>query len=352
MKNNFNTLTVSSKIFLTEDAVLLSFNVPEEIKEKYAFENGQYLTLEAIIENQKLRRSYSICSSPEENQISIVVKAIKDGVFSNYIKNSVVAGDEISVASPEGHFRYHKNKNSSISKVLCIAAGSGITPIISIIKGILFNDKNTEVTLLFGNKSRESTIFYDELQKLSQKYKDRFNLRFIFSQNIHENHDFGRIDEIFIANFLSQETGQVFDHYFLCGPEDLVDGLKIFFTKNGEIADKIKYELFFSQASEEEVITEDENKSVELEVISDGESISFEISNRVTLLESLLEQGYNANYSCQKGNCSSCVAKVLSGSVKMKQNNALMDFEVEDGYILCCQSIPKSSKLILSFDEY
>lgn len=348
MKNNFSKLTVSSKVFLTDDAVLLSFNIPQEIKENYAFENGQYLTLEAIIENQKLRRSYSICSSPEENQISIVVKAIQNGVFSNYIKNIIVEGDEILVASPEGQFSYHKT--AAKSKVLCIAAGSGITPIISIIKGILFNDNDADVTLLFGNKSRKSTIFYDELQMLSQKYKDRFNLRFIFSQSTHENHYFGRIDEIFIADFILQEIGNPFDQYFLCGPEELVNSLKLFFAKKGEATDKIKYELFFSQEKGDEITVENEN--VMLEVISDGELSSFNISNSVTILDSLLEQGYDANYSCQKGNCSSCVAKVLLGAVKMKQNNALMDFEVEDGYILCCQSLPISSKLTLSFDEY
>jgi ring-1,2-phenylacetyl-CoA epoxidase subunit PaaE len=356
MRNVFHKLKVIDKSFLTEDAVLLTFDVAEDLKDSFSFLSGQYITLKSEINNEEIRRSYSICTSPEENRLSVVVKAIEGGVFSNFIKDKIEIGHRLEVSSPEGRFIYNTSENLA-KNVFLIAAGSGITPIISIIKNILHNEALSTITLLFANKQIEDVIFYDELKSLESQFNERLKIIYIFSRRDYDEHHFGRVDHGFLNNIIHQELNfENFSEFYTCGPEEMVKNVHNYLHSLGISKDVIKSELFYSLENEagiEEIISEDiKSGQTKVEVIIDQESHYVTIDHTKNLLESLLDEGLDVPYSCKKGNCSSCVGKVISGSVNMKPTDILMDDEIEDGFILSCQSVPVSQELIISYDEY
>ena len=356
MRNVFHKLKVVDKSFLTDNAVLLTFAVGEDLKDSFAFLSGQYITLKSEINNEEVRRSYSICTSPEENSLSVVVKAIDAGLFSNFIKYKVEVGDYLEVSSPEGRFVYNISKNS-VKNIFLIAAGSGITPIISIVKNILRNESSSTVTLLFANKQIEDVIFYHELKSLESQFNKRLKVIYIFSRKDYDDHHFGRIDHGFLNNIIHQELNFTnFSEFYTCGPEEMVKNIHKYLLSIGISRDIIKSELFYSLDNKiciEKIIAEDiKSKQTKVEVIIDQESHHLTINQTKNLLESLLDEGLDVPYSCKKGNCSSCVGKVISGTVNMKETDILMDYEIEEGFILCCQSVPTSEELIISYDEY
>lgn len=353
MGNVFHKLKVIEKSFLTNDAVLLTFQVTDDLKDSFIFSSGQYITLKSEINNVEFRRSYSICTSPEENRLSVVVKAIKDGTFSNFIKNNIEADHYLEVSLPEGRFVYNASEDSG-KNIFLVAAGSGITPIISIAKNILFNGPSNTVTLLFANRDIDNTIFFNELESLRFQFEERLKIIYIFSQKNYENYHFGRIDHEFLENVIRKEFNfQNISEFYSCGPEELVKNLHNYLESIGIPKEKMKSELFYSLENEKEAIFENTSEGeIKVEVIIDQESYHVMIDSSKSILESLLDQGLDIPYSCKKGNCSSCVGKVISGSVHMKATDILMDYEIEDGYILSCKSVPVSQELIISYDEY
>ncbi|WP_300686413.1 ferredoxin--NADP reductase [Chryseobacterium sp.] len=356
MRNVFHKLKVFDKSFLTDDAVLLTFDITEELKNSFVFESGQYVTLKSEINNDEIRRSYSICTSPEENSLSVVVKAINGGVFSTFIKDRIEVGDYLDVGLPEGRFVYHI-ADSSAKNIFLVAAGSGITPIISIVKNILNNEPLTKITLLFANKQIEDTIFRDQLSSLESQFKDTLKVIYIFSRKKYDNHYFGRIDHDFLQTKIHQQLDvKSFSEFYTCGPEELIKTVHDYLLSIEIPKEIIKSELFYSLENEvgiEEIISETvKSGETKVEVIIDQESHYVTVDHKKNLLESLLEVGLDVPYSCKKGNCSSCVGKVISGTVNMKETDVLMDYEIEDGFILSCQSVPTSKELTISYDEY
>lgn len=356
MRNVFHKLKIIDKSFLTDDAVLLTFDVAENLKDSFAFLSGQYVTLKSEINNEEIRRSYSISTSPEENRLSVVVKAIEGGLFSNFVKDKLEIGNYLEVSPPEGRFVYNISENSA-KNVFLIAAGSGITPIISIAKNILRNEPLSTVTLLFANKQIEDVIFYDELKSLESQFNERLKIIYIFSRKDYDEHYFGRIDHGFLNNIIHQELSFTsFSEFYTCGPEEMVKNIHDYLYSLGISKDVIKSELFYSMENEigiEEIVSEDiKSGQTKVEVIIDQESHYVTIDHTKNLLESLLDEGLDVPYSCKKGNCSSCVGKVISGTVNMKETDVLMDYEIEDGFILSCQSVPTSEELTISYDEY
>ncbi|SEH28680.1 ferredoxin--NADP reductase [Chryseobacterium culicis] len=356
MRNVFHKLKVADKSFLTEDAVLLTFDVTEDLKSSFVFESGQYVTLKSEINNEEIRRSYSICTSPEENSLSVVVKAIDGGVFSTFVKNRIEVGDDLEVSVPEGRFVYHISENSA-KNIFLVAAGSGITPIISIVKNILNNEPLSKVTLLFANKQIEDTIFLDQLKALEAQFKETLKVIYIFSRKKQEHHHFGRIDYDFLDTQIHKELDvKSFSEFYTCGPEELVKTVHDYLLSIEIPKELIKSELFYSLEGEvgiEEIISEEvKSGQTKVEVIIDQESHYVTVDHKNNLLESLLNEGLDIPYSCKKGNCSSCVGKVISGTVNMKETDVLMDYEIEDGFILSCQSVPTSEELTISYDEY
>ncbi|RLJ33638.1 ring-1,2-phenylacetyl-CoA epoxidase subunit PaaE [Chryseobacterium sp. 7] len=356
MRNVFHKLKVTDKSFLTDAAVLLTFDVTEDLKDSFVFESGQYITLKSEIDYEEIRRSYSICASPDENSLSVVVKAIDGGVFSNFIKNTVEVGHHLEVSLPEGRFVYNISENSS-KNVFLVAAGSGITPIISIVKNILNNEPLSRVTLLFANRKIEDAIFYSQLKSLETQFKETLKVIYIFSQKEYDNYYFGRIDHDFLDTKFHQEWDvKSFSEFYTCGPEELIKTVHDYLLSVEISKEIIKSELFYSLENEvgiEEIISEEiKSGQTKVEVIIDQESHYVTVDHKKNLLESLLDEGLDVPYSCKKGNCSSCVGKVISGTVNMKETDVLMDYEIEDGFILSCQSVPTSAELTISYDEY
>ncbi|AZB27481.1 ferredoxin--NADP reductase [Chryseobacterium bernardetii] len=356
IRNVFHKLKVIDKSFLTDEAVLLTFDVTEDLKDYFRFESGQYITLKSEINNKEIRRSYSICTSPEEHSLSVVVKAIDGGIFSNFIKDRIEIGDHLEVSIPEGRFVYNLSDKSA-KNVFLVAAGSGITPIISIVKNILNNEPLSRVTLLFANKQIEDAIFYNQLKSLETQFKETLKVIYIFSQKKYDNYYFGRIDHAFLDTIIQQELEtKSFSEYYTCGPEDLIKCVHDYLLSIEIPKEIIKSELFYSLESEigiEETISEEiKSGKTTVEVIINEESHYVIVDHKSNILESLLNEGLDVPYSCKKGNCSSCVGKVILGTVDMKQTDILMDYEINEGFILSCQSVPTSEKLTISYDEY
>jgi ring-1,2-phenylacetyl-CoA epoxidase subunit PaaE len=356
MRSKFHKLKIIDKSFLTSEAILLTFDVPENLLTTFIFLSGQYITLKTEINNEEVRRSYSICTIPNDHKISIVVKAIEGGAFSNFIKDKSEVGNHLEVSLPEGRFVYNIKENIS-KNIFLIAAGSGITPIISIIKNILQNEQLSTITLIFANKQIEDVIFYDELISLESIFYERLKVIYVFSRKDYNKHHFGRIDNDFI-NYLTHNglNFKDFSEFYLCGPQEMVENIYAHLYALGISKDIIKSELFnFTErkTDNEEVVSEDiKIEQTRVEVVINQESHFVTINKTKNLLESLLEKELDVPYSCKKGNCSSCVGKVISGTVNMTTTHVLMDIEVKNGFILSCLSIPTSEELIISYDEY
>lgn len=354
MKNSFYKLRISDKIFLTSDAILLKFDLPLNLQLEFTFLPGQYITLRSVIDGVDYRRSYSICTIPNENYFSIVVKVVKEGVFSNFVKNIIRIGDFLEVSLPNGRF-YYQNLDDDKRKIFLIAAGSGITPIFSIIKNVLFNEKLSSITLLYANKTIEDTIFFNEIEDLSNQFKDRFEVIQIFSRINYHNKHFGKIDDVFLNENINQRYGLGnFSEFYNCGPENLIKNVQDYLLSIGILQKNIKTELFYSLKNElAQANFDDENYTLKnVEVILNQQRYFTTVKGNKNLLESLLNEGIDIPYSCKQGNCSSCVGKVISGTVNMKNTSILMSDEIQQGYILACQSELTSDTLVISFDEY
>ncbi|MAJ99001.1 MAG: hypothetical protein CBE48_000925 [Flavobacteriales bacterium TMED288] len=349
-KNNihFYNLKVSNIKKLTNDTVSLTFEVIDSLKPIFKFKNGQYINIKHKINNEKIIRSYSIHSSPLETELSIAVKKIPGGKFSSYANESIKVGDNLLVSPPNGNFTSITNSNNS-NKYLAFAAGSGITPIMSILKTILLTEKNSVFYLYYYNKSIESTIFIDELLKLKEKFKNKFILELFYTRSNPPHSKRINIDKLNQINQLIDL--HTVSSFFLCGPQSMIF-LIIDFLKNKTIEkSKIKYELFHNENLDLKDLSTSKNVS-DVEIIIDDETyILNSLESNEIILDRALKDEIDLPYSCMGGVCCSCKAKLIEGEVKMKSNFSLTDEEVTEGYILACQSIPVSKKIKIDFDE-
>jgi len=355
MTPKFHTLTVLDVNRETEDAVSILFDVPSELIADYAFVSGQYLTLRATVNNEDIRRSYSLCSSPFENQWRVAVKQVEKGKFSTYANNELKPGMKMEVMTPTGNFKFTPEPNSNKSHVL-FASGSGITPILSIAKTALHEEPNCDVTLFFGNKGFASVIFREEVEALKNQYMGRLRVVHVFSrEGLGNAIQKGRIDkqkteELFKA-FLNHTE---IDNVYICGPEQMILGVKEGLLANNVDEKKIHLELFTTPTGSkvEEAPSDAPRIDSNIKIILDGDEIDLNLdSSGINILDAAQEAGADLPYACKGGVCCTCKAKIIEGSVRMDVNYGLEADEIEAGYILTCQAHPTSEKLIVSFDE-
>ena len=334
----------------TKDAISILFNVPEEFKPHYTFIAGQYVNLRLTLDGKEIRRAYSICSSPESGELRISVKAVKDGVFSQFANTKLKVGDILEVGEPEGKFTFEPQVDRQ-KNYTAFAAGSGITPVMSILKSVLKSEPQSSFVLVYGNKTPEDTIFYQELLDLHSKYTGRLFVHFVYSQAKADGALFGRTDKS-VVNFVlnNKHAALEFDKFYLCGPEEMINSVTKVLKEHNIKDSAIKFELFSSSTVENlEASSHDGHTKITITV--DDDETTFEMSQKQTILEAALKQGIDAPYSCQGGICSSCLARIKSGTAEMKKNSILTDSEIEEGLILTCQACPTSAEIVVDYDD-
>lgn len=349
--STFYKLTIKEIIRETPQAISIAFNIPNELKPAYQFVAGQYVTLKLTLDGKELRRAYSICSSPSSGELCISIKAVKNGQFSTFANQQLMAGAVLEVGTPEGKFTFEPDASKQ-KNYFGVAAGSGITPIFSIIQAVLEGEPNSSFVLVYGNKSADQTIFYQKLLDLQKQYLGRFFVHFVFSQNTTGDAFSGRITKMVLESVLNQKhIGKEFSKYYLCGPEELINSVSTTLKERNVLEKDIRFELFSTTASTDSSTSDSTIEHTTITVLVDGDESTFEMSSKQTLLEATLKQGIDAPYSCQGGVCSSCIAKVTEGSAVMKKNTILTDKEIASGLILTCQAHPTSEKITVDYDD-
>ena len=346
----FYKLSVKEVTKETQNAVSVVFDVPENLKNEFRFIPGQYITLQKELDGNLLRRAYSICSSPSSQELRVAIKEVEKGTFSVYANKNLNVGETLEVAVPEGKFILNTSETNK-KNYIAIVAGSGITPVLSMIKAVLEVEKESKIVLVYGNKSSDKTIFKNEIDRLASVYNDQLDVHYVFSQKISDKAFFGRIDLKLIDEILKHQYGQIdFDEYFLCGPEEMIDLVKGTLLNNKVSSESIKFELFTSTSYKKEVNAELSGTS-SISILLDDEETSFEMRQDEIILDAALAHGLDAPYSCQGGICSSCLAKVVEGKAVMEKNTILNADEVEDGLILTCQAHPTTSTIKIDYDD-
>lgn len=334
----------------TPSAISILFNIPEELKINYTFIAGQYVTLKLTLDGKEIRRAYSICSSPKSGELRIAVKAIKNGLFSTFANEKLAVGNVLEVGMPEGNFDFkpHADKQNNYA---AFVAGSGITPVLSIIKTVLEEEPKSTFVLVYGNKSVEETIFHEELYQLHLQNLGRFYVHYTYSKSNVDGELFGRIDKSTVNYVLkNKHSEKTFNKFYLCGPEEMINIVSETLKENNISEKDIKFELFTLSTPENKEI-EALNGHTQITVLVDDVETTFEMSQKQTLLEAALKQGLDAPYSCQGGVCSSCICRITEGSAIMKKNPILTDKEIAEGLVLSCQAIPTSEIIKIDFDD-
>lgn len=347
--SEFHRLVVSEIKKETPNSVSILFEVPEDLKEKYLFEAGQYITIKHTVNDKELRRSYSICCTPSSGLLKVGVKKVTGGSFSVFANEKLKEGDALEVMTPMGKFIFSPDSNESKSYI-AFAAGSGITPLLSIINAALETESNSTFVLIYGNQSKTETMYFAELMALKERYSERFHLELIFSRSKETNSLFGRIDKS-VANYILNTKYKEFhfSDYYLCGPEPMIDEVRSILTEKGVDATQIHFELF-STAKEVE-LTEVQDGNTEITITLDDESKTFTMSQSKSILDAALAQKIDAPYSCQGGICSTCIARIVEGKAKMRVNQILTDGEIAEGLILTCQAHPTTSVIAIDYDD-
>lgn len=348
--SRFNLLTVKEVRRETPNAVSIVFDIPADLQEGYAFKAGQYLNIKHLHEGKEIRRAYSICSTPTSGEVRIAVKKVEHGVFSTYANEVLKAGDQLEVEAPEGRFILEPNPTVA-HNYAAFVAGSGITPVMAILKTVLEQEPNSKFVLVYGNKNVEETIFYKELHDLQAQYPERLNVYFVYSRIRENDSIFGRIDKAninFVVNNKHKDTA--FDHYYLCGPEDMINTVSATLQEKGVSKDKIAFEIFTPNTDGVDPVQAD-GGTTRVTTLVDDEETTFEMPKSEVLLNGVLKAGVDAPYSCQGGICSSCMCKIVKGSAVMKKNSILSDDEIADGIILSCQAIVTSDEIYVDYDD-
>lgn len=355
--SRFHSLNIKDVRRETPKTVSIEFELTPDVKETFRFKHGQYLTLKLQVNGEELRRSYSICSSPHENSLRIAVKEIKGGRVSGYLNQQAKPGQEIEVMPPMGNFNTELSA-SNRKNYVAFAAGSGITPIMSILKAVLASEPSSTFTLFYGNREANSVIFKDELEQLQASNSDRFKLHFLYSRQKSNDPLFeGRISQEKVKA-IAQNYPKVIqaDEYFLCGPQEMIEGVSELLKERGTPKEKIHFELFTTAVPPEasEAQAEDDatptGGDAKVLVILDGEETFVDVPDGTTILDAAIDAGLDVPYACTGGSCCTCRAKTIEGKAEMEVNYALTDSEVEQGYILTCQSHPQTPTMTVDYD--
>ncbi|SHI69700.1 ferredoxin--NADP reductase [Algibacter luteus] len=349
--SSFYKLSVKNITRETAKAISISFNLPENLKHTFQFKAGQYITLKTEIEGNEVRRDYSLCVSPKSGELKVAVKEVKDGTFSAFANNTLKVGDTIEVAPPKGRFIFEPN-DSKTKNIALFAAGSGITPILSIIKCALEEEIHSKVILVYGNKTTDDTMFLNELLELQHEYKERFSIQFVFSQQDEDDSIFGRIEKSTVNYVMKNKHKHIeVDAYYLCGPEAMIHTVKNVLTDHGIDKDRIHFELFKAAKTADVKEEKVASGTTSITITVDEDTTTFEMSQKQTILEAALDEDLDAPYSCQGGICSSCLARITEGEATMRQNNILTESEVAEGLILTCQAHPTTPTIVVDYDD-
>lgn len=355
--SKIHTLKVADIRRETADTVSVLMEIPENLKETFTYKQGQYITFVKTIGGEELRRPYSICEAPSSGEVRVAIKQIQDGRFSTFANQELQIGDTLDVMPPMGNFTtdvHQANEN----RYIFFAVGSGITPIISNIKTILEVEENSRVVLLYGNRNTDSIIFKEEIEDLKNKYINRFEVYFVLSKDVDVPVSLrGRIDVEKCETFEKISPLKGADGYYLCGPEQMILSVSDWIEKSGTDRSNIHFELFSTGTQTAEKAEETEVKLATgkalVDVIIDGETVQFELpKNGNNIMDAALDAGADVPFACKGGVCCTCRAKVVVGEVNMKVNYALQPDEVENGFVLSCQSHPVTDRVVLDFDEF
>jgi len=356
--SKFHALRVESVARETRDAVVVTLAVPPALADTYRYVQGQHLTLRTDIDGEDVRRSYSICSAVQDARLRIAVKRVDGGLFSNWANEHLQPGQSVEAMPPSGNF--HVPLSAEHRKhYVAFAAGSGVTPILSIIKTTLQAEPDSRFTLFYGNRASSSVIFKEELEDLKDTYLARFNLVFVLSREQLDIDLFnGRIDRNKVNALLKCWVNPAdIDVAFICGPHSMMEDVSAALLDNGVDKSRIKRELFATSipASRRATVATHRaagKQACEVTVVQDGRTRVFTMEkNKETVLDAALAEGIELPYSCKGGVCSTCRCKRLEGEADMDVNFALEDYEVARGFLLSCQSYPVSDKLVLDFDQ-
>ncbi|MGI9264763.1 MAG: 1,2-phenylacetyl-CoA epoxidase subunit PaaE [Gammaproteobacteria bacterium] len=357
---HFHDLTIADIYQETPDSLCVQFDVPKDLADEFRFVQGQHLPVRADIDGESIRRTYSICSAAGENLLRIGVRIQPGGRFSGYIARQLKKGDRLEVMPPIGHFQTPLKADHE-KTYMAFAAGSGITPILSILSTTLLQEPRSRFLLFYGNRTHESTMFLEELHALKNKYPNRLSLHFLFSQEAQEFEIFnGRLDEQKVSElFRTVAAGYSPDEVYICGPGTMIDTVRKTLCDLGLDESRIHTEHFVVDSQQpaaekkpEQSQQVDSDDETQVTVILDGHRKQFDMQmDDLTVLDAARDNGLELPYSCEGGVCSTCRTHVREGEVEMEVNFALEDWEVEQGYVLACQSRPLTKTLILDYDK-
>lgn len=363
--SDFHKLKVNDIIKETESCVTVLFEIDEEYKQDFKFKAGQYLTIKALIDGEEVRRAYSISTGNYEDLIGVSVKKIKDGRMSNYLNHSIKKGDELEVMKPEGKFTLITHVDIQKDHYF-FAAGSGITPVMSMLKSMLEDEPKSTAYLLYGSRDEKNIIFRKKLEELQSRYEGQLIIDHTLSNPIKDKSDGimgllgksktkwrglkGRIDSSKVARFIQDNPPKSANvEYYVCGPGDMIDTVKTTLMGNGVSKKDINQEYFTAgDTGNSETVNAAAGATLVAQL--DGKEIKLEIKDGKSILDTLLDAGHEAPYSCTSGACSTCMAKVTKGTVEMEACFALDDDEIKDGYVLTCQAHPTSNQVEIEFE--
>lgn len=346
----FHSLKIKEVKRETQNAVSIVFEIPTELKTEFNYVAGQYITIKKEINGKEIRRAYSVCSAPNSDELRISVKAIDNGTFSVFATSVLKEGDLLKVAKPEGKFKLETSVNNN-NNYLAVAAGSGITPIMAMIKATLLKEPNSTFSLIYGNKTEEETIFKHQLDELQIENPNQLFIQYIYSREEKPTALFGRIDKEILNYVLKNKFKNIeFTSAYLCGPQDLIKTAKDTLIENKIKSDSIHFELFTETIASEKKNVQIFDGTCEITVLLDDEETTFKMDTKNSILKAALKEGLDPPYSCQGGICSSCLAKLTNGSAIMDKNSILSDTEIADGLILTCQAHPTSQKITVDYD--
>ena len=362
---DFHKIEVADVISETDNCVSILFDIPEDLKSDFDFTAGQYLTIKKEINGEEVRRAYSICTAPSEDLLGVSVKTVEGGKMSTYLNNNVKKGDSLDIMRPDGRFTLTTLQDVQRDHYF-FAAGSGITPVMSMVKSMLEQEPKSTAYLLYGNKNEESIIFKEAINSLKEKYEGQIVVEMTLSQPKTEKESGimgilgkkktswsgqkGRIDSAKVARFV-QENPPKSEHaeYYICGPGAMIETVQTTLMGNGAEKSNIHQEYFTSGDGGNSDLAGGTNGAI-LYAKLGSKNFELSVQKNKTILDTMLDAGHEAPYSCTSGACSTCMAKLTKGTVEMEACFALDDDEIADGFILTCQAHPSSAEVEVDFD--
>lgn len=359
MSLHFHPIKIKDIRRETSDCVSIGFDIPEDLREIFRFQQGQSLTVRTQINGEEVRRTYSICSSPFEKEWRVAIKKVEGGLFSSHANEHLSVGDVLELMPPVGKFNTPLHPDQK-KKYIAIAAGSGITPVLSLAKTILATEPLSEFTLVYGNRSRSSIIFFEELEGLKNKYMNRFTLIHVLSREKTDTAiNAGRIEPKKLQDLSRLIDFKNSNEFFLCGPEQMIFSAKEYLESIGVNKQQIHFELFTTGATaaaskqKKKTINEENRLVSAISIKLDGRNIDFTVpmNSELSILDAALQQGADLPFACKGGVCCTCKAKLIEGSVDMDVHWGLEEDEIEKGFILTCQSHPRTERVRVDFDQ-